>query len=153
MVLYVYFKRNWYTFKGSNCQKYFVPLWKGSTLKGTHWFLLIAFLPIRIEPFSDGDTYTRQSQKLSHLHITKTCLYNVDPLKPHFHTVELGFTGVNINFLILLQNIYCGYSLEPSRRGGSNEYHNLYFEQNYEKYQNVYLKSFIFGGNIFSICE
>ena len=27
------------------------------------------------------------------------------------------------------QNIDCDYSLEPPRRGGSNEYHNLCFEQ------------------------
>ena len=25
--------------------------------------------------------------------ITKTCLYNFDPLKPHFYIVKLGFTG------------------------------------------------------------
>ena len=54
--------------------------------------------------------------------ITKTCLYNVDPLKPHFYIVKVGFTGVNIIFLISAQNIDCGYSLEPPRRGGSNEY-------------------------------
>ena len=31
--------------------------------------------------------------------IRKTRLYNFDPLKPHFHTVEqLGFTGVYIIF-------------------------------------------------------
>ena len=29
-------------------------------------------------------------------------------------------------FHISAQNIDCGYSLEPPRRGGSNEYHNLY---------------------------
>ena len=34
--------------------------------------------------------------------ITKTCLYNFDPLKPHFYIVKLGFTGVYIIFLILL---------------------------------------------------
>ena len=34
------------------------------------------------------------------LSITKTCLYNFDPLKPHFYTVILGFTGVYIKFLI-----------------------------------------------------
>ena len=28
------------------------------------------------------------------LHIMKTRLYNIDPLKPHFYTVKLGFTGV-----------------------------------------------------------
>ena len=52
----------------------------------------------------------------------KTCLYNFDPLKPHFYIVKLGFTGVYIIFLISAQNIDCGYSLEPPRRGGSNEY-------------------------------
>ena len=30
-------------------------------------------------------------------------------------------------FHISAQNIDCGYSLEPPRRGGSNEYHNLRF--------------------------
>ena len=28
--------------------------------------------------------------------ITKTCLYNFDPLKPHFYIVKLGLTGVYI---------------------------------------------------------
>ena len=55
--------------------------------------------------------------------ITKTRLYNFDPLKPYFYIVKLGFTGVYILFfLFLLKNIDCGYSLEPPRRGGSNEY-------------------------------
>ena len=30
--------------------------------------------------------------------ITKTRLYNFDPLKPHFYIVKLGFTGVYIIF-------------------------------------------------------
>ena len=30
-------------------------------------------------------------------------------------------------FLIFAQNIGCRYTLEPPRRGGSNEYHNLCF--------------------------
>ena len=54
--------------------------------------------------------------------ITKSCLYNFDPLKPNFYVVKLGFTGVYINFLISAQNIDCWYSLGPPRRGGSNEY-------------------------------
>ena len=37
------------------------------------------------------------------LYITKTCLYNVDPLKPHFSIVKLGCTGVYIIFLISAQ--------------------------------------------------
>ena len=35
--------------------------------------------------------------------ITKTCLHNFDPFKPHFYTVKLGFTGVYIIFLISAQ--------------------------------------------------
>ena len=54
--------------------------------------------------------------------ITKTYLYKFDPLKPHFYIVKLGFTVVYIIFLISIQNIDCGYSLEPPRRGGFNKY-------------------------------
>ena len=39
-----------------------------------------------------------------------------------FSIVKLGFTRVSIIFLILSKKIDCGYSLEPPRRGGSNEY-------------------------------
>ena len=35
--------------------------------------------------------------------ITKTCLYNIDPYKPHLCIVNLGFTGVYIIFLIPAQ--------------------------------------------------
>ena len=44
--------------------------------------------------------------------IMKTCLYNFDPLKPHFYIVKLGFTGVYTIFLISAQNIDSGYSLK-----------------------------------------
>ena len=54
--------------------------------------------------------------------ITKTRLCNFDPLKPHFYIVKLGFTGVYIIFLISAQKHRLWYSLEPPRRGGSNEY-------------------------------
>ena len=56
------------------------------------------------------------------LHIRKTCPCIEYPLKPHFYTVKLGYEGVYLFFLFLLQNIDCGYSLEPPRRGGSNLY-------------------------------
>ena len=36
-------------------------------------------------------------------------------------------------FHISAQNIDCGYSLEPPRRGGSNEYPQSVFEQKEEK--------------------
>ena len=54
--------------------------------------------------------------------IIKTCLCNEYPLKPHFYILKLGFAGVYLFFLFLLQNIDCGYSLELPRRGGSNLY-------------------------------
>ena len=53
--------------------------------------------------------------------IRKTFPCNEYPLIPHFLIVKLGFAGVYLFFfLLLLQNIDYGYSLEPPRRGGSN---------------------------------
>ena len=46
----------------------------------------------------------------------------LNPLNPNLFLVKLGFTGVYIIFLISAQNIDCEYSIEPPRRGGSNEY-------------------------------
>ena len=45
--------------------------------------------------------------------IRKTCPCNVYPLEPHFYIAKLGYAGVYLFFLFLLQNIDCGYSLEP----------------------------------------
>ena len=53
--------------------------------------------------------------------ITKTYLYNFDPLKPLFYIVQLVFTGVYIFFLCLHKNIDCGYSLESPWREMSDE--------------------------------
>ena len=76
---------------------------------------------------------------------------NFDPLGLHFYIVKLW---VHIIFLISAQNIDCGYSLEPPRRGGSNEYPQSVFEQKYENYQIFfYLKFSFFGCKIFNIFE
>ena len=56
------------------------------------------------------------------VNIRKTCPCNEYPLNPHFYIAKLGYAGVYLFFLFLLQNIDCGYSLEPPRRGGSNVY-------------------------------
>ena len=72
--------------------------------------------------------------------ITKTCLYNVDPFKPHFYIVKLGFTGVYTIFLISAKKH------RLSAEAVLTSTYNLCFEQKYEKYQNFYLKIFIFGG-------
>ena len=56
-------------------------------------------------------------------YIMQTCLYKFDPLKPPLIYSKTGVDrGIDIFFLFLLKNIDCGYSLEPLRRGGSNEY-------------------------------
>ena len=88
-------------------------------------------------------------------HITRTCLYNFDPLKPHFYIVKLGFTGVHFIFLISARNMDCGYSLEPPHRGGSNEYpQSMFWAEIWKNIRNFYLKVFIFfGGKILNIFE
>ena len=66
--------------------------------------------------------HIEQSRLRAGLHIMKTCPYNMYPFEPHFYTAKLGYAGVYLFFLFLLQNIDCGYTLEPPRQGGSNEY-------------------------------
>ena len=69
--------------------------------------------------------------------ITKTCLYNFDPFKPHFYRVKLGFTWVYIIFHI---------SAQKHRLWVQTNTHNLCFEQKYEKYQNFLSENFHFFG-------
>ena len=59
--------------------------------------------------------------RFKYCNITKTCLHNIDPLKPHFHIVKLGFTRVYIIFFVSAQNI--------DWRGSSNEYPQSMFEK------------------------
>ena len=96
---------------------------------------------------------SRKSLLLETIHptIMKTYLYNFDPLKPHFYIVKLGFTGVHNIFLISAQKHRLWNSLEPPRRGGSNEYPQSMFWVEIWKYQNLYLKKFSFLAVNFSI--
>ena len=48
-------------------------------------------------------------------HIRITCPCNEHPHTPHIYIEKVGFTRVYIFFLFLLQNIDCGYLLEPPR--------------------------------------
>ena len=77
--------------------------------------------------------------------ITKTSLYNFDPLKPHFYLVKLGFTGVYIILLISAQK----HRLWVLVRTAS-----LYvLSRNMKNIRIFYLKIFIFGGKVFNIFE
>ena len=71
------------------------------------------------------------------------------PLKPHFYIVKPGFTGVYIIFLFLLKNIDCGYSLEPLRLGGSNEYpQSMFWAEIWINIRNFIWKLSVIGGEI-----
>ena len=48
-------------------------------------------------------------------------------------------------FLFLLQNIDCGYSLEPPRRGGSNVYPQSVLSKNKKYIKNFPMKFSIFA--------
>ena len=62
--------------------------------------------------------------------------------------------GVYIIFLFLLENLDCGYSLEPPRRGGSNEYPQFMFWTEMWKISEFFIWKFsVFGREIFYIFE
>ena len=82
------------------------------------------------------------------VHITKICLYNFDPLKPHFYIVKLGFTGVYIIFFFISAQKHRLWVLV---RTASRSTHNLCFEQKYEKYQHFLSENFQFLEVKFSI--
>ena len=68
--------------------------------------------------------------------ITKTCLYNFDPLKPHFYTVKLGFTGIYIIFLNSAQR--------HRLWSGSNEYSQSRFWAGILKISEFFIWKFSF---------
>ena len=74
-----------------------IPIWKQVLSFQSRPLSLFLF---RVDLFSEGKQRTTLTD---HIPITKTRLYNVDPLQPHFHIAKLGFTGVYINFLISAQ--------------------------------------------------
>ena len=95
--------------------------------------IAIVFLscPLRKHAFSNMQKISPPKTE----NITKTCLCNFDPLKPNFYIIKLGFTGVCI--------IFFGYSLEPPRRGGSNEYpQSMFLSRNMKNMRFFYLKIF-----------
>ena len=74
-------------------------------------------------------------QSNSLIHITKICLFKYTE---KLITANWKYSDKTSNiFHISAQNIDCGYSLEPPRRGGSNEYpQSMFLSRN--KKNNVY---------------
>ena len=71
-----------------------------------------------------------------------------------FFTEKQGFTGVHIIFLILLKTTDWGHSLEPPRRGGSNDYPKSMFWAEIWKISEFFIWKFpVFGRKIFNIFE
>ena len=64
------------------------------------------------------------------------------PLTPLLCSKTEVYRGYTLFFLLLLENIDCGYSLEPPRRGGSNDYPQSILKQKYEKYQSFLSEHF-----------
>ena len=74
----------------------------------------------------------------------KTCLYNVDPFKPHFYTVKLGFTGIYIIVIISAQKQRLWVLVRTASPRRFYRAPTIYIEQKYETYPNFYLKILIF---------
>ena len=88
-------------------------------------------MPPLLYQFGFVDLFSEQKAK----NITKTCLFKYTE---HFITKKMKIFRQNSYILhISVQNIDCGYSLEPPRRGGSNEYpQSMFLSRN--KKNNVY---------------
>ena len=97
-------------------------------------------------------THVLKFQRLR-LYITKTYLYNFDPLKPHFYIVKLGFREVYIIFLISAQKhrLWVLVRTASASEAVLTSTHNLCFEQKYEKYQSFLSENFQFLEVKFSI--
>ena len=80
-------------------------------------------------------------------YIRKTFPCNIYPLEPRVYIAEMGYAGVYPFFLFLLQNIDCGCSLEPPRRGGSNVYPQSMFCAKIRKN----IKKFLVNFSIFTV--
>ena len=86
--------------------------------------------------FTSAQTHIRHSIEILHQE-------NIS-VKSHFFREKLGFAGVNLFFLFLLQNIDCGYPLEPLQRGCSHLYPQSLFWSKNEKNIKTLLKIFNF---------
>ena len=103
-----------------------------------------------------SDLYSQTLDWETSIDITKTCLYNVDPLKPHFYIVKLGFTGVYIIFLISAQKHRLWVLVRTASPRRFQQVPTIYVLSRNRKNIRIFiwfLFLYFFGGNIFSIFE
>ena len=103
-------------------------------LKFQHFFFLLFYFPFDF--LSDLKINTISGDVTSIIkNITKTCIFKYTE---NFTTRKWKFSVKNPNIIhISALNIDCGYSLEPPRRGCSNEYPQSMFSSKNKK-NNVY---------------
>ena len=76
------------------------------------------------------------------------------PQTPLLYSKNWGLLEYILFFIFLLKYINCGYSLEPPRRGGSNECPKSMFWADIWKNIRIFIWKFlVFGGEIFNIFE
>ena len=97
-------------------------------------FEVVGAIDVRAEPAVSG--YRMSTAIPNPLLITKTYLFKYTE-KLITEKLKIFRQKIQVFFIFLLKNIDCGYSLEPPRRGGSNEYpQSMFLSRN--KYNNVY---------------
>ena len=111
------------------------------------------------EPFHLDFTYLLRYHLLfvckeehaSHISSRKHAYIVLIPLNPLLIPYNWGLQGYTLIFIFLLKNIDCGYSLEPPRRGGSNEYPQSMFWAEIWKLPEFFIWKFSFLMVKFSI--
>ena len=100
-----------------------------------------------------GDLHQKANRDYTKIqYITKTRLYNFDPLKPHFYNSKTRvYRGIHYFSYFARKDIECGCSLEPPHQGGSNEYPQYMFWAEIWKYLNFLSEKFSFLVVKFSI--
>ena len=90
----------------------------------THMWTEYIFIQLNLNSSNIDGSYTMANLNS----ITKTCLYNFDPLKPNLYSKTGVYRGIHNFFLISAQKHRLWHSLEPPRRGCSNEYPQFMFQ-------------------------
>ena len=111
-------------------------------------------LNFRIDFTLCGETKTFQRSVYATRNCTRRCYCmfsqtssNIGFEYSHYENLPMIFIAIKMKnfqqknfdiFLIFAQNIYCGYTLEPPRRGGSNEYPQSMFWRKNKKNRYTY---------------
>ena len=86
--------------------------------------------------------------------IMEICLYNFEPLKPHFYIIKLGFTRVYIILFISAQKHRLWVPVRTASLRPFQQVPTIYvLSRNMKNIRIFYLKTSFFDSKIFSIIE